>query len=420
MKTTTKYILLTSIATLTTTTILAQEAQTNDNSRNWQDNESLFLSQAVEHVAKDSGFTPIASWTGEYWSNLEGGTKTGSEWDSLITFGFEQDLSKPTNKNWGTFGITAFWYTQSGDIMENICSTPHATTGHAASNIFSGEMVRVFEIFYKNEFETKNGTFGFRIGQLAADEDFMGMDYSDLFLNANLGAIPTNAGMELFGSNGSWAFSQYALATLGATIYWNNDNLDAIVGIYNGDAGRDVSSNHGFDYDIRNVAVWYQVGYNYELFDLAGRFQFGGNYHNGKFENKYTGEAERNFYSFYLGLQQDFIADKDGNAILGGFVRIAYTPQEEISGCDKYIDCGLNWFAPLPCRDDDVLGIAFSGMRLGEQYYHYDNLVEITYKAQITKAIAIQPTFQTYLNAKNENDKTNVAYVFGVRAEINF
>ena len=63
----------------------------------------------------------------------------------------------------------------------------------------------------------------------------MGMDYSDLFLNANLGAIPTNAGMEL--TNGSFAFSQYSLATLGATVYWSNDKVDAIVGIYNGDAG---------------------------------------------------------------------------------------------------------------------------------------------------------------------------------------
>ncbi len=413
---TAKKIAIASICTIASS-VFAQEAENKTDSKNWQDNESLLLSPIVEKYAPDSGFTPVASWTGEFWSNLSGGNKTGSEWDSLITFGFEQDISKlAKNDGMGSIGMTAFWYTQSADMMARIGSA-----GHAASNIFSGEMVRVFEIYYKNEFQTKNGTFGFRFGQLAADEDFMGMDYSDLFLNANLGAIPTNACMELYGSDGSWAFSQYALATLGATLYWNNDNFDAIVGIYNGDAGRDVSSNHGFDYDIKNVAVWYQLGYNYELLGLGGRLQFGGNYHSGEFENKYTGEAERGFYSFYLGLQQDLIADKEGNAILGGFVRMAYTPEEEISGCDKYIDCGINWFGPLPSRDDDVLGLAFSGMRLGEDNYHYDNLIELTYRAQITKAIAIQPTFQTYLNAKDENTgKTKVAYVFGVRAEINF
>lgn len=403
---------------LTASSVFAQETSTDDNNcKDWTCNESLFLSPAIEKYAPDSGFSPIASWTGEFWSNLSGGTKTGSEWDSLVTLGFEQDISKVINNDGiGTIGMTAFWYTQSADIMSRIGSA-----GHAASNIFSGEMVRIFEIYYNNEFETKNGTFGFRIGQLAADEDFMGMDYSDLFLNANLGAIPTNAGMELYGSNGSWAFSQYALATLGATIYWNNDNFDAIVGIYNGDAGRDVSSNHGFDYNIKNIAVWYQLGYNYKLLGLGGRIQFGGNYHSGEFENKYTGEAERGFYSFYLGLQQDLIADKEGNAILGGFVRMAYTPEEEISGCDKYIDCGINWFGPLPSRSNDVFGVAFSGMRLGEDNYHYDNLVEVTYRAQITNAIAIQPTFQSYLNAKDEDTgATKVAYVFGIRAEVNF
>ncbi len=402
---------------LTAFSAFAQEVEA-PMAESWMDRESLFIASAMGKNAPESGFTPSITWIGEAWDNVSGGSKTGSVYDSLFTIGFEQDVSKLADKDgWGTFGITAFWYAQS-KRQDDWQGAYVGSAGQTASNIFSSDMVRVFEIYYANEFETKVGTFGFRIGQLASDEDFMGMDYSDLFLNANLGAIPTNAGMEL--TNGSFAFSQYSLATLGATVYWSNDKVDAIVGIYNGDAGRDTVDNHGFDYELQHVALWYQVGYNYSFCGLNGRVQFGGNYHNGKFENKYNGNVESDFYSFYLGIQQDLIADKDGNAILGGFVRMAYTPKEEISGCDKYIDCGLNWFGPIAEREDDVLGVAFSAMKIGDVNYEYDNLIEITYRAQITKAITIQPTFQTYLNAKDEAGDTNVAYVVGVRAEVNF
>jgi carbohydrate-selective porin OprB len=66
------------------------------------------------------------------------------------------------------------------------------------------------------------------------------------------------------------------------------------------------------------------------------------------------------------------------------------------------------------------LGIAFAAMKINHIDYKFDNLLEITYRAQITPAIAIQPTFQTYLNAKDKNGETNPAYVIGVRAEVNF
>ena len=59
-------------------------------------------------------------------------------------------------------------------------------------------------------------------------------------------------------------------------------------------------------------------------------------------------------------------------------------------------------------------------MKINRIDYKFDNLLEITYRAQLTPAIAIQPTFQAYLNAKDENGKTNSAYVVGVRAEVNF
>ncbi len=222
----------------------------------WAERDSLAIGEIIDKCAPDSGFSPLLTWTGEQWSNLSGGIETGTSWDSLFTLGFEQDISKPAKlNNLGSIGLSAFYYAESSAFDDKLgaYSSP--------SNIFSGEMVRVFEIFYKNEFETEFGNIGFRVGQLAADEDFMGMDYADIFLNSSFGAIPANAGDSL--SNGTVAFSQYSLATLGAVAYWGGEKFDATAGVYNGDCGEDVSGNHGFDYGLQNVAVWYQFGFNY-------------------------------------------------------------------------------------------------------------------------------------------------------------
>lgn len=104
----------------------------------------------------------------------------------------------------------------------------------------AGNMARVFEIYYANEIETKFGNFGLRIGQLAADEDFMGMDYSDVFLNSSLGAMPNVAPVQLF--------SQYNVATPGAVVYYKLENFSLMLGVYNGNVGADIPSNNGFDY----------------------------------------------------------------------------------------------------------------------------------------------------------------------------
>ena len=150
----------------------------------WHDRETLFTGEAIEKIAPDSGFSPFAVWTGEGWSDVSRGSDIKTLFDTLITIGFEQNLSAIVGEGAGRIGASAFYYAQSsGGALGGLDSSQGCF-----SNIVAGNMVRVFEIYYANEIETKFGNFGLRIGQLAADEDFMGMDYSDVFLNSSLGA----------------------------------------------------------------------------------------------------------------------------------------------------------------------------------------------------------------------------------------
>ena len=96
-------------------------------------------------------------------------------------------------------------------------------------------------------------------------------------------------------------------------------------------------------------------------------------------------------------------------------------PSSKSSDQNFYADFGLNWFAPIPGRDDDVFAVAFSVIEnertSRDEYSHYEGMLEVTYRCQLTPAIAIQPDFQFYTNPNNGGSS---AYIIGARAEVNF
>ena len=410
-------------ASLSSASLFAQAAKSEAEASGfdvpWTERESLFIQPLVDTRLPDIGFTPSLSWTGEQWSNVGGGMERGTAWNSLFTIGIEQDFSKLFKvENAGTFGMTVFY-----NVNSHKGNAFFEGFGSAPSNIHAGDMFRVFEIYYANSFESEIGTFSFRIGQLAADEDFMGIDYADLFLNSNFGAIPAVAGMGL--AQGGAAFSQYANATLGATVAYEKDGFDVILGFYNGDAGDDLSGNHGFDYELRSFAFWYQLGYNYSISGFDGRVQFGGNYHSGKFERFDGVGTERNFYSFYLGVQQEVLKSEDGDPILGIYGRLAYSPENDISENTFYIEGGLNWFAPIPGRDDDVFGLGISHMFADKEarsagVLRNQTVIEATYKFQFPPAISLQPSMQVFFNPETDKGDREACFIGGARLEVLF
>lgn len=390
-----------------------KDANCQDKTPEWLKRDSLFLSSATESLTEKTGFAPSIVWIGEGWADVSRGSNIESMFDSLFTLGFEQDLSVATKSNGlGRIGVSAFYYTQTNDgALGDLDSSQGCW-----SNIVAGDMARVFEIYYANDFETKIGDFGFRVGQLAVDEDFMGMDYSDTFLNSSFGAIPNVAPAQLF--------SQYNVATLGLVVYYAYENFDATFGIYNGNIGRDISSNNGFDYShtFDTIAVWYQLGYNYKIGELDGRVMFGGNYHSSPDKINFDQIYANSFYSFYFGVQQALINDAEGNAKFGAFARIGWAPDSKSSDQNFYADFGFNWFAPIPTRTDDVFAIGVSVVEnernARTEYAHYEGTLEATYRFQITPAISFQPDMQIYLNPND--DAKGSAYVVGARVEVIF
>jgi len=389
--------------------------------------ESLFLSDLVESLAPDSGFTPTVVWMGEGWSNMGGGLKRGWRWNSLLTLGFEQDLDKLFKTDGlGTVGMSLLYFTSTGDFAEKnvgVLSQP--------SNIYTVNGFRFFEIYYTNEFKLSVGTLTLRLGQLAADEDFMCLEYNDIFLNENFGAIPTSSFIESY--KGFTVFSQYPLATFGMVVNYELDDWHFRLGFYNGNAGEEKTSNYGFGYKFDSFTLWYELDYHYKIAEREGVVMFGGNFNNGKFakhnardDDEEDNTTSRNFYSFYVGVRQNILEDCEGKAILGAFCRLGWAPKTSIAEFTKYFDAGINWFAPIPGRTDDVLALGISAketassFRDAESVTRFDTVLETTYKARITKAIYLQPTCQMYFNAVDSKGTRHPAAVFGMRATIHF
>lgn len=80
----------------------------------WLDRDTLFTGEIIEKLAPDSGFSPFVVWTGEGWADVSRGSDINTMFDTLITIGFEQNLSAMVGEGAGRIGASAFYYAQSG------------------------------------------------------------------------------------------------------------------------------------------------------------------------------------------------------------------------------------------------------------------------------------------------------------------
>jgi porin len=96
-----------------------------------------------------------------------------------------------------------------------------------------------------------------------------------------------------------------------------------------------------------------------------------------------------------------------------------------------YADAGLNWFAPLPGRPDDVAGIAVSYTQFGSAFRQstgtdgvgaHETTVELTYQAKINRWLTMQADAQVLFNpaVNPKSGSREAACVLGMRAVINF
>jgi porin len=411
---------------------------------------------AARIALRNAGVRWHAIYTGDLFSNVSGGISRGTTYGGRLELGIEADLEKLVGWSGATFTATAFLIHgrgQTGDHLGNLLAVSNAEAVPAA---------RLFELWL----EQKIGSVGsLRIGQLAADSEFIGSENAGLFINGTFG-WPGITGANL--PSGGPA---YPLATPGARVEFNIGSQTKLrAAIFNGDpsvpgaADPQRANRHGVNFRLRDDPFLIaELAHSYKLgaAALPGTVKLGAWYHAGTFADQRIDTiglslanpasstipaSLRASWGPYAVIDQMLARlPGPGERSIGGFARVSVSPDDR-SLIDFYADAGITVKGLFASRPDDKFGVAFGFARIsnraraldrdtvlfgapGYPIRDYEAVLELSYKYQVVEGWTIQPDVQYVFhpggNVPHPNDPTMTrpvrnALVIGVRSTVQY
>src|SRR3954452_13674252 len=162
------------------------------------------------------------TYIGETLGNTSGGLRRGSIYEGRLDAQFDADLEKLLGWSGATF------HTNFYQIHGHGLSRYYLGNLMTASGIAALTSTRLYELWLEQKLF--NDKVALRVGQLAADTEFLVSQYSTLFVNATFG-WPAITGINL--PSGGPA---YPLATPAARVKWSpTDEVAFLAAIFNGD-----------------------------------------------------------------------------------------------------------------------------------------------------------------------------------------
>ncbi|MEO0794638.1 MAG: carbohydrate porin [Verrucomicrobiota bacterium] len=359
------------------------------------------------------GIHPFATFTGEFLANVDGGISTGSAWNGIIDFGIELNLESLVGWPGASF-FTNTYYFRGNDL-----SSDYVGDFNGVSNIYTDTDINVFNIFFQQHlFE---GKIRMKVGQIAADDDFMVADNADVFVNSAFGTPSLESG--------NIPAPIFPLAAPGAYIHVRAvDGVTLQTAIYAGDAGPVQSNNHGFSWRAGGGAGWAwfgELGFEYQLVG-HGELTLGGFYATGEFTSFANGSAENGLGAVYVQIDHNLLDPKDDPLGLGFFMRGGATPDDTLATVAASIEAGLVVEKIIWPTDKFGLGVAHTifaddylndSRANGTPVSTTETIIEATYEMPLAQWLAIQPDLQYIFDPHYSNQD---ALVLGVRAEMVF
>jgi porin len=393
-----------------------------------------------------SGIAIGGNYYGEAFVN-SGGFNQGDKYDGVLELTMDADMHK-----------LGFWkglcfHTNGYQIHGQSITADNIGSLMPVSNLEATPATRLDELWLEQHLF--NDKLAVKVGQLAADTEFVISQGGTNFLNGTWG-LPSIAAADL--PSGGPA---YPLATPGVRVAINpNDKFGLLIGVYNGDpAGPNctgnpqVCDNNGLDFRFDSPPLLMAEGfYKYHQDRLAGTIKLGAWNHFGNFgEQRFTvggnliavtgppGKVLDNDYGFY-GIIDRLIwrvpgsADANGVALFG---RVVGAPSAQ-NLIDFYADGGITFSGMIPRRPNDVFAIGVAYTRISDWVHgfdvdsgmpvarSYEALLEICYTMQLASGWTLQPDFQYIwqpgglLPNEPGNGAVQDAAVFGARSSMSF
>jgi porin len=377
------------------------------------------------HSTEQKAVTFTAEYTGEVFGNLSGGFKQGSTYGGLIRASLELDLTKLVCWNGATIHGSMLY--PHGDGPTNGFTRDF----NRVSNIDAYNSVRLFELWFQQQF--RSDLFSIRIGQMSADQEFYQSTTSNLFINSCFGNFPTIS----FGTN----LPIYPVGGLGARIdYRPTGSLTFRTGLFDSNPGfQGLDNKHGTRFHLNPDAGLiviaegvYQINPTKANRGLVGTYTLGGYYDS----RQYTGDFAHPGHSANGGLYaivdqivyraEPYIDEKSSKRGLSIFSSCAVAPSDR-NFVSLYLDAGCNYLGLVPCRDNDIVGLAVSYTKIGDDVVRngsvvhsgHETVIEASYRIQLNDHLYLQPDVQCILHPGAFGEHPN-ALVSGLRFDFTF
>jgi porin len=387
--------------------------------------------------------------TDEVFGNPNGGRAQGAAFDGQSALGLGIDLDKAIDLKGGIFNVSAFQNYGHGISASKIDNLS------LVSNVEATRSARLFELWYQQSLF--GGAVDARLGQLAADEEFIITRYGAWFINAAFG-WPTLPTVDLPAGGPS-----LPLATPGIRLRVKPaEPLTLLLAAFNGNPAGPGLGNP----QLRDASgTLFRLGDG--VFTIAeaqwaidsGKtgggppitLKVGGWYHNKATPNQFfatdglTGVSPaspgspiaREDWSGYAVADVMLLPGPNGKGGLAVFARVEGAPAQR-SKVSVELATGIVYQGPFG-RDGDNVGFAVDSARiedplgsigaLASQYtFHgYETVLELSYQAQALPWLQVQPDIQYVItpaggipNPNRPGQLVGSAAVFGLRIVATF
>lgn len=392
----------------------------------------------------DRGVSLFGGYLAEVWGNTSGGIETGAVYTGLLDFGAQLDLEKAVGWHGASASTTWLWLSgrdASEDLVGNFLTI---------SNAAGFNTLRMLEMWFQQNL--LEDAVSIRLGQLSADSEFLISDYGGLFLNATFGwaalaymNLPDGGQASPMGAPGARVavspvdWFTFQSAVLQGNVFAQDMNCHGFCWRLN--------AQQGFTFFNEAQIRWNK---REEETGLPGQFKAGAWFQTGEYADVLTSATASGNSGYYFIIDQMLVResaeaapsqDKSGKNFkepvpvvkpdqgLGWFSRMGFTPSDR-NFVDYYFDAGFTYKGLVPGRDNDTVGVAFGYAQLssgaqggiaggGGTPAGAEMVLELTYQAEITPCLIVQPDVQYIINPGGATDLQN-AFVIGCRASVVF
>jgi porin len=414
----------------------------------WERDKLLGDPGGLRTRLSDVGIDLTLQETSEVLGNVTGGVNQGATYEGATLMGVSVDTEKLLGLPGGTFNASAYQIHGHGLSAENLDNL------NLASGIEAPRSTRLFELWYEQSL--LGGKVAVRLGQQAADQEFMLSQYAALFVNSSLG-WPGLPAIDLPSGGPSYPFATPAVRLKLHPI----DELTVLAGLYSGDPA-DNGSGTSFELDRGVFAIGeiqYAINGGDHATGLPGTYKIGAWYNSNEFPDQHFANdglsladpassgvpaLHRGDWSLYaIADQMVYREPGTQDQGLGVFGRIFGAPGNR-NEINFELDGGVTYKGIIAGRPNDTAGLAFVYTRISDTASDLDSdvatlsgvgfpirrnetVLELTYQAQVAPWLILQPDFQYIFNPggsipnpDNPSQLIGDAAVLGLVATITF